>query len=304
MRYAVAAVCCLVLGLMVLADEPAYPPLSDQAYDVLKYFYDYDTTIPLEARVVEVKDYEDTVRRKVVYRGVHGFLVPGYLEIPKAAKAPYPVILLMHGWSGNKEGWWADENFIYGGIARKALLEKGFAVFAIDAQGHGDRIAENDYQVVNISTDEGAPPRMNYFTLRDIIVQTAVDYRRGIDYLATRGDIDMDRIGVLGYSMGGFHSFALTAMEPRIKAAVGCVVPVAWRPDLVLDPASYVKGFGKTPYLMLMGKDDGLCDEAHAKELYGLIENDNTAIQIFDSEHKLPVSYVPEAVAWLVKWLG
>jgi hypothetical protein len=51
----------------------------------------------------------------------------------------------------------------------KALLAKGYAVFALDAQGHGDRIAENDYQVVNLYTEPGAPPRKNYFTLREVI---------------------------------------------------------------------------------------------------------------------------------------
>lgn len=299
MRHAFAAILLLAAAGLHAQPPVEAPPLSEETYALLEYFYDYDASIPLEARVVEVKEFDDAIRRKVVFRGVRGFLVPGYLEIPKTAQPPYPVVLLMHGWSGSKEHWYIDDNYISGGNARKALLAEGFAVFALDAQGHGDRIAENDYQVVNISTDEGAPPRSNYFTLRDVIVQTAVDYRRAIDYLAARGDMDMDRLGAHGYSMGGFHTFALAAMEPRIKAAVGCVVPVTWRPDIVLDPGSYAARIRDTPYLMLMGKEDSLCNEAQARELFGLLSGPPANIVVYDCDHRLPAAYVPEAVAWL-----
>jgi len=71
-------------------------------------------------------------------------------------------------------------------------------------------------------------PEKNYFTLRDIITQTILDYRRGLDYLSARGDIDMNRIGTWGFSMGGFHVVTLTAVDECIKASVGCVVPVSW----------------------------------------------------------------------------
>jgi len=46
--------------------------------------------------------------------------------------------------------WWKDAGYLSGGNARKALLKDGYDVFALDDQGHGDRIAENDYHVVNL----------------------------------------------------------------------------------------------------------------------------------------------------------
>ena len=280
--------------------EPGIPkPIGEEAFNVLEAFYDYDADIPLEARVVELKETDTTVRRKVVFRGARSFMVPGYLEFPTDVEPPYPCVLLMHGWSGSKQNWWEDGNYISGGDARKALLEKGYAVLALDAQGHGDRIAENDYHVVNLYNEPDAPPRKNYFTLREIVTQTVVDYRRGIDYLATRDDIDMDRIGLLGYSMGGFHTFALTAVEPRIKVAAGCVVPVSWSDDVVLAPANYARGIGDRPFCMLMGREDGMCNEAQARELYALIEGPNTELHSYDAGHRLPVEYVPDAVAFI-----
>jgi len=274
-------------------------PVGEEAYSILTAWYDYDAEIPLDARVVELTETDTTVRRKVVFRGTRGFLVPGYLEFPKNAEPPYPCVLLCHGWSGGKQNWWEDDNYISGGAARKALVEKGYAVFALDAQGHGDRIAENDYSVVNVYNEPGAPPRKNYFSLREVIVQTVVDYRRGIDYLAARGDIAMDRLGLLGYSMGGFHTIALTAVEPRIKLAAGCVIPVTWSEDPILAPANYARGLRGRPYCMLMGGEDTLCNETQAKQLYSLIEGPDTELHVYDAGHRLPVEYVPDAVAFI-----
>jgi dienelactone hydrolase len=274
-------------------------PIGEEAFSVLMAFYDYDAEIPLEARVVELKERATSVRRKVVFRSARGFLVPGYLEFPKKANPPYPCVLLLHGWSGSKEDWWEDGNYISGGDARRALLKKGYAVFALDAQGHGDRIAENDYHVVNLYSEPDTPPRKNYFTLREIITQTVIDYRRGLDYLAARGDIDMNRVGLLGYSMGGFQAFALTASEPRIKLAAGCVAPVSWRDDVVLAPENYARGIGDRPFCMLIGRDDDMCNEAQARELYSLVEGANTKILFYDAGHRLPVEYVRDAVEFI-----
>lgn len=303
-RYAPLLLALALFALTARSAEETYPnPIGEEAFKLLVSMYDYSADIPLESRVVELKEEGDTFRRKIVFRGARGYLVPGYLEVKKDTPAPYPCVLLMHGWSGSRESWWKDGGYLTGGEARKALLDRGYAVFALDAQAHGDRIAENDYAVVNDYNEPDTPLRKNYFTLRDILTQTILDYRRGIDYLATRGDIDMARIGIVGYSMGGFHAVTLTAVEPRIKAAVGCVVPVSWREDPILDPANYMRGLGERPFIMLQGKEDGLCDEEHAKALFSLIDSDHTKLVLYDSGHKLPPEWVDEAIPWLAERL-
>ena len=293
----------MAIALPVLSQETAPPVLGEEAHKVLLRMYDYDPAIPLEARIVERDESGSPVRFKIVFRGARGVMVPGYLQLPSTGKAPYPCVLLMHGWSGSAEHWWEDGGYLSGGNVRKALLKAGCAVLALDAQAHGDRIAENDYHVVNLYNDPNAPPRKNYFTLRDIITQTLLDYRRGLDYLDTRDDIDMDRIGIVGYSMGGFHSVALTAVDARINASVGCVVPVAWREDPILDPANYMRSIGKRPFMMVQGKKDSLCNEAQSNELYAYLEHEETRLLLYDSEHRLPVDYVAVPIPWLVDHL-
>jgi len=284
----------LILASETLAQELP-KPIGEEAFGVLKAFYDYDATIPLEARVVELKDEKTSVRRKIVFRSTRGFLVPGLLEVPKGVEAPYPCVLLMHGWSGSKDSWWEDRGYTRGKL-RETLLKKGYAIYALDAQGHGDRIAENDYHPVNLHNEPGEPPRKNYFTIREVIAQTVVDYRRGLDYLAARGDIDMERMGLVGYSMGGFHAFALTATEPRITLAVGCVVPTSLSDDPVLAPANYARGIGDRAFCMLMGREDEMCKEAQARELYALIEGPNTELVLYDAGHFLPTEFVADAI--------
>ena len=48
------------------------------------------------------------------------------------------------------------------------------------------------------------------------------DDRRVVEYLTTRSEVDAQRIGCVGISMGGYRSAYLAAMDERIKAA--CVV--------------------------------------------------------------------------------
>ena len=279
--------------------------LGEEAAGALARVYEYDPSIPLEARLVEKVNSSDLPREKIVFRGAQGFLVPGYLQFPPSGAGPYPCVLLLHGWSGSKEDWWRDGNYVSGGNLRKALLAAGFAVLALDAQCHGDRIAQNDFAPVNHYVDESAGPnqRKGYFTLPDIYIQTTRDYRRAVDYLETRPDVDKARIGVIGYSMGGTQTFLLTGVEPRIKAAVAVATPAEkskWSP---VAPQNFVRGIGQRPFLTIIGRADPLCPLEIAQALQLLIESNVKDQVLFEAGHKLPADYVGHAVGWIKKHL-
>jgi dienelactone hydrolase len=295
------------LGALLLAvaaaEEPAIERLGEEASRAIGQLYEYDASVPLEARVVEKTERDGAVREKIVFRGAQGFWVPGYLQLP-AGEGAAPCVLLLHGWSGSKESWWQDGGTIKGGDARRALVEAGFAVLALDAQCHGDRIAANDFAPVNDYADpEASQPRKGYFTQVDIYVQTTRDYRRAIDYLATRKEIDSARIGAVGYSMGGTQTYLLAGVEPRIKAAVAVAAPAErskWSP---VAPQNFARAIGERPLLAIMGRADEMCSPEHARARQALLGGPGREVVFFDAGHKLPADYVPPAVAWLKKHL-
>jgi dienelactone hydrolase len=281
-------------------DSSPYPRVTWDAFKSRLPFFDYDTSVPLEGRVVREWKRDGTLKQKFVFRGAQGFFVPGYLEIPDNAKKPCPLVLLLHGWSGNKEGWYEDENIISGGIMRKALLGAGYGILALDAATHGERSNEIGYQHVNPFEDPNAPPQKNFFTYAEISVQTVKDYRRALDYVATRTEIDSGRVGIVGYSMGGMDSFYLLSVEPRIKMAVACVPPLQSDGYGPTSPIDYTWGIGRKPFLMLMGNQDDMYEKPRVDASYKLyIENPNSKIIWYDQPHKLSPVYVPDALEWV-----
>jgi len=292
------ALLVLTIGASIAtAEEPRMTSLGDEALQAVEAFYDYDPRIPLEPRIVERLDEADTVRDRIVFRGVRGFWVPGYLETPPNGRPPYPCVLLLHGWSWSKDCWYEDDNYVSGGNVRQALLEAGFAIFALDAQIHGDRIAENNYAVTNIWPGEGTERQRNYFTLAEICEQTVRDYRRGLDYLETRPEIDMARVGAFGYSMGAWQTFPLSAFEPRIKVAVAAAIPTERRRFDPVAAQTYVAGIA-VPFLLQLGRQDESVTRESGEQLRDQMPAATKELIWYDGGHSLPVAFVPDAVAW------
>jgi dienelactone hydrolase len=302
----VTVLCTLALPVCIAwaADAEPYPRISEEGYRARLPFFDYDTGLPLEGRIVQEWDNKTSLRQKIVFRGAQGFLVPGFIEVPKGAPRPCPLVLLLHGWSGSKQVWWEDAGIHNGGLMRKALLGAGFAVLALDAATHGERSNEIDYQHVNPLNDPKAPPRHNYFTYAEISVQTVKDYRRVLDYIALRDDIDTKRIGLVGYSMGGMDAFYLMAVEPRIKTFVACVPPLISGGYGPASPIDYTWGARGKSLLMLMGRKDEMGDPAKVDASYRqYIEGPGTRLVWYNRGHGLGPIYVPDALEWVKKHL-
>ncbi len=281
-------------------DTTPYPRISEEAFKARLGFFSYDPSIPLDARVVREWDTDSSLRQKIVFRGAQGFWVPGYLEFPKHVTAPHPLVLLLHGWSGNKEQWYEDHNIISGGPMRKTLLTAGYAVLTLDAATHGERSHEIDFQHVNAFNDPLAPPTKNYFTFSEIAVQTVKDYRRALDYLKHRNEIDLSRVGLVGYSMGGMMAFYLLSVEPRIKAAAACVPPLYGQGYDPTAPIDYTWGIHDTPLLLLMGRQDKLYIPAKAEASFrAYLDRPNVKTIWYDKGHELTDIYVPDALRWI-----
>ncbi len=282
----------------------AMRPVGEEAYQVIAEVYGYDKGIPLEPKLVQREAFFGVARDKIVFRGSRGDRVPAYLSLPAGDAGPYPVVLLAHGIGGSKRVWWEDDSFESGGIVTKKLLERGFAVMALDSQYCGERTLNNDYEQAMTMTFSGDRPNR----ARDMMIQSAMDYRRAIDYLESRSDIDADRVGVLGYSLGGMFTFYLSALDTRVRVGVACATPLQAPHGFGLGASVAMENFAgaidEVAFLMLMGRTDETFTTEQAETVFGLIESPAKRLEFFDSGHRLPADYTDVAVAWIGQHLG
>ena len=112
----------------------------------------------------------------------------GNLRRPAGEERP-PLVLLVPGLDSTKEEFFRLEN---------VFLDRGMATLSMDGPGQG----ESGY---------------------DLPIRPGL--RRGRDGGARRTrrphDVDLDRVGLLGVSMGGYYAPRVLAFEPRVKAGVG-----------------------------------------------------------------------------------
>ena len=136
--------------------------------------------------------------------------VPGILLKPENAAGKRPVVIALHGTGGSSANMAA--------LCRK-LAGQGFIAVAIDGRYHGERKSgrgQTDYDNAIVRAYHGSGEHPFFY-------DTVWDVMRLVDYLATRDDADIHRIGLIGISKGGVETYLAAAMDPRISVAVPCI---------------------------------------------------------------------------------
>jgi dienelactone hydrolase len=226
-------------GRRVLLDALAYRPLPVE---------------PL-AEVVDRVDMGEFVREKVVFSTTPSFRIPAYVHIPKNRKGRLPAIVDLHSHGGmfiyGKEKvidfgvnhpsltQYHKENY-EGRPTATELVRRGYVVITIDAFPFGERRVMMDedgrygwerskYSVEDLRYLNGKC-RAKESTLVKSLAYAGVtwpgivawDDMRTVDYLVSRPEVDVKRIGCVGVSLGGYRSLLLAGLDDRIAA--GCVV--------------------------------------------------------------------------------
>lgn len=209
------------------------------------------------------------------WTGADGDLVEGIIELPpdyKEGDGPLPLIVELHG-GPTASTKYRLRLWIYG---RALMASKGYALFSPNyhgSTGYGDAFTakligrENDIEVIDIRT--------------------------GIEALIKEGIADEERIGVMGWSNGGFLTNCMITAEPDLfkAASSGAGVldmVIQWgtedTPGHVVNymeglpwekPDAYFKGSPlynlhkvKTPTLIHVGGSDPRVPAAHSRALY------------------------------------
>ncbi|MBK6284398.1 MAG: acetylxylan esterase [Draconibacterium sp.] len=173
---------------------------------------------PLNAKVTGKLERENFTVEKIIFESHPGFYVTAAMFIPKKLTKPAPAVIYC---SGHTDLGFRSE--VYQRVMIN-LVEKGFVVLAFDPIGQGERLQYVDAETGK-SKVEGPTTEHSYAGVQTLLTGTSLsdyfiwDGVRAIDYLETRPEVDMNRIGITGRSGGGTQSALIAAYDERIYAA-------------------------------------------------------------------------------------
>jgi predicted esterase len=274
--------------------------IGDEAFRTVQSFFDYDRTVPLDARILSKTETPEYIREKIVFTGGRGDIVPGFLGLPKVGRSPHPIVLQLHAGAMSKDSWWQDDSFERGGQLTRRLMAAGVGVLALDAQFHGERSRNTDY----LPFQELYFDKQWFGRIRDLLVESGRDWLRALDYLANRPEVDLNRIGVIGHSLGGIMASHIAALEPRIGTVVCCVGALSDSRFYPLQPVNFASRIRDKRVLLLAGRSDPLVSVADSQCLFAQIQSRSKELEFFDSGHRLPEAYLDRAVSWLLAGLN
>jgi dienelactone hydrolase len=199
------------------------------------------------------EDRGEYIQEDFTFQTTPDVRVPACLLIPARARRPAPAILVLHC-HGGFYVWGRDKvvdreaehpalreykQQLYAGrsIATE-LVRRGYVVLTIDMFYWGERrmLLDEDppsYRDPRRMTDEDIAAFNRRSQQSEQLVARSLfaagitwpgvllwDDLRSVDYLASRPEVDAQRLGCVGLSVGGYRSFVLAALDPRIRAAV------------------------------------------------------------------------------------
>ena len=159
---------------------------------------------------------------------------------------------------------------------------------------------------------------------------TVAEDLAALDYLASRPDVDPDRISCAGLSLGGLRTALLAGLDDRIRAAVCVGFMTTWRDFLLATSYThtwmiYVPGLpglldfpeilglrAPLPTLVLATTEDPLFSPDETKRAAGMLREvfsktgapERLTVTVHPGPHKFDLPMQAEAFAWIEKWLG
>jgi dienelactone hydrolase len=312
--------------------------------------------------ILERVDRGDYIREKLLFNTTPDIRVPAYLLLPKGERRRRPAIVALHDHGGFFV--WGKEKIVATDAEHPALAE--FKQQSYAGRSFADDLARRGYVVIAIDMFYWGERRMllpeDPPSWRDRERMSAEEVRafnrrasdntwlaavglfeagitwsgvmfmddiRTIDYLVTRPEVDPERIGCCGLSVGGFRSAHLAGLDPRVKAAI----VVGWMStygDMLpshltsIGPMKVVPGLYKSMDLpdvvsmtapgglmVIHGTRDRLFPAEGVSAAYDKIAKVYTKAGVpdrfqgvtYDGPHEFNAAMQEKAFAWLDRWL-
>lgn len=227
-------------------------------------------------------------QERLSYRAADGLELDGLLVLPPAGTGPFPLVTIAHGGPYDR---YADHLQLAWHPSAQWLATAGFAVFLPNprgGQGHGHEFAAR------------VAGRVGQEEWTDIMT--------GIDLLVDRGVADPERLGIAGWSHGGFLAAWAVGQTGRFRAALAGAGVTDWgmlaatgengrfeaalggstgwsgvgpHPHDAVSPISYASRI-RTPVLIVHGAEDTNVPLGQAVHLH-------RALRHFGAEHEFVI---------------
>ncbi len=175
-----------------------------------------DIVCPLAPEIVGRIEQEKYLIEKIIYQSEEGVNVPGLAFIPTHSKPPHPAMLYIH-----EDGKGSHPEQL------KRLVDAGYFIFAIDPRGMGEtkpqRTNEFDKRGGYSAQLLGFEAALAYNGLKagvPLFGMRLLDVIKGVDYLCSREDVDIDQIGCVGHGVGALLAMYAGAIDGRIEFVV------------------------------------------------------------------------------------
>jgi dienelactone hydrolase len=202
------------------------PMLKTALREAIGSFEANPSVVPKLLESVQCDGYR---RERVELSATPGLAFAAYVLIPDHAEGPLPGVLALHGHGyGSREivGLLPDgspDDAVPGIHQHFALqlVKRGMAVIAPDVIGFGERRLQADL----IEDPQAGSSCYRLSTQLMMLGKTLTGLRvtealKAFHYLASRPEVDAERIGAMGFSGGGLIAYVAAVMEARIKATV------------------------------------------------------------------------------------
>ena len=211
--------------------------------------------------------------------------VPAAYLLP-ATENPAPAALLLHGFSSSKERMSQSVG--------RALQRRGVASLALDLPFHGER-----------DGGRGEIPYRNPLALVSAWRDAVREALGAVEWLEAQPEIHAARVGIVGYSLGGFLALMTAAESPNIRAialaAAGDLpdaTPYAAIVRRAVDPLRAARKLAGRPLLLVNGRRDTTTRPAQVERLFAYAEEPKE-LRWYDGGHWPPQTEIERTAEWM-----
>ncbi|MDQ1296415.1 MAG: hypothetical protein QG611_393 [Bacteroidota bacterium] len=151
--------------------------------------------IPLDPAVILTEDKGDYLLKEIEFNSTKNRRIRAIITIPKEKNRPLPAVVCIHGHKGSIRSVY-EKASIYKGFAAELAVRNCITIAVIVSQ---HEVLEKD---------------------RILMGERLWDLMRCVDYLESLNEVNKNKIGCAGLSLGGEMAMWLGAMDERIRATV------------------------------------------------------------------------------------